>query len=78
MSKLPIDDPYYDRLHTFLDESRAETDRGRALVVASLVEEMLEEVLNAYLLGSSQTKKLFEGPNATLGSVRRKFVLTAG
>jgi mannitol operon repressor len=75
MSKPPIDDPYYDRLHTFLDATSAETDRGRALIVASLIEEMLEEVLKAYLMASPQTKKLFEGPNATISSLHSKALL---
>ena len=72
MNKTPINDPFYDRLHLFLNASRSETDRGRALVAASLIEEMLEEILRSYLLEISSTKKLFEAPNAPFSTLSAK------
>jgi hypothetical protein len=72
MERRLFEDPFYDRLRTFLDASRAETDRGRALVAASLIEEMLEGVLRAFLLESSATKNLFDAPNAPLSSLSAK------
>lgn len=57
---------------TFLDKTRGETDRGRALVAASVIEEMLEEVLKAFLLENSATKKLFESGNAPLSTFSAK------
>ncbi len=66
------DDPFYERLHMFLDATRAETDRGRALVAASLIEEMLEEVLRGFLLENSATKKIFDAPNAPLSTFSAK------
>jgi len=72
MNKLPLDDPFYTRLHTFLNATRSETDRGRALVAASLIEEMLEEVLRCFFLENSATKKLFEDPNAALSTLSAK------
>lgn len=73
--QLPISDPYYDRLNLFLTSSNNETDRGRALVVASLIEEMLEEILRNFLLENKETKTLFEAPNAPLSNFSAKSLL---
>lgn len=67
-----LDDPFYDRLHLFLNETRSETNRGRALVTASLIEEVLEEVLRSFLLENSAIKKLFNDPNAPLSTFSAK------
>jgi len=67
-----FDDPYYQRLRTFLDASKGETDRGRSLVAASLIEEMLEEVLRGYMLEGVASKSLFDGPNAPLSTFSAK------
>ncbi len=69
---MSFEDPYYDRLRLFLDASRNETDRGRALVVSSLIEEMLEEVIKAFLLENSATKSLFDAANAPLSTLSAK------
>lgn len=71
----PISDPYYDRLNLFLKFSNNETDRGRALVVASLIEEMLEEILRNFLLENAATKNLFEAPNAPLSTFSAKSLI---
>ena len=72
MARRSLDDPFYDRLHTFLRASISETDRGRALVAASLIEEMLEEVLRAFLLENAATKYLFDTPNAPFSTLSAK------
>lgn len=72
LKKTQMDDPFYARLRMFLDTTRNETDRGRALVTASLVEEMLEEILRGFLLENSATKRLFEAPNAPLSTFSAK------
>ena len=72
MEQRPFEDPFYDRLRTFLNASNSETDRGRALVAASLIDEMLEEVLRAFFLEGGATKNLFEAPNAPLSSLSAK------
>jgi len=53
--KKPSDDPYYARLVAYLDTLNAETGRGRALIAASLIEKMLEEVLRAHTLDEAAT-----------------------
>jgi mannitol operon repressor len=69
---MTFEDSFYDRLRTFLHVSTDETDRGRALVAASLIEEMLEEVLRAFLLSNVATKKLFDVANAPLSTLSAK------
>lgn len=72
MERPVLDDPFYERLRTFLSASNGETDRGRALVAASLIEEMLEEVLRAFLLEGAATKNLFDSSNAPLSTFSAK------
>lgn len=72
MKKTAFEDPYYTRLHIFLSASNNETDRGRALIAASLIEEMLAEVLQAFLLDNNATKNLFNAPNAPFSTLSAK------
>lgn len=72
MKKPDLDDPFYARLLTFLDASKNETDRGRALVSASLIEEMLEEILRSFLLENAAAKKLFDEANAPFSTLSAK------
>ena len=72
MEQKSFGDPYYDRLRIFLNTANNETDRGRALISASLIEEMLEEVLRAFLLDNVATKNLFDAPNAPLSTMSAK------
>lgn len=72
MEQRGLDDPFYERLHTFLNATKGETERGRALVAASLIEEMLEEVLRGFFVDDPATKKLFDDPNAPLSTLSAK------
>ncbi len=72
MRKTTLEYPFYERLHTFLSATEGETDRGRSLIAASLIEEMLEEVLRGFLLENPATKKLFDDPNAPLSTLSAK------
>jgi len=74
-NKTPINDLYYDRLHLFLQSSNSETDRGRALVASSLIEEMLEEILKNFLLDNKETRNLFESAHAPLSTFSAKTLL---
>lgn len=76
MQKIPFNDPYYERLRVFLDASNSETDRGRALVSASLLEEMLEEILCGFMLDIKEQRTLFDAPNAPLSTLSAKSLLT--
>lgn len=65
-------DPYFQRLNTFLKASDSESERGKVLVATSLIEEMLAEILRAYLLDGATTNDLFDGGNAPLGTFSAK------
>ena len=69
------DDPYLSRLRVFLDASGSETERGRVLVAASLIEEVLEEILRSFLSSEKRTDDLFAGGNAPLGTFSAKIKL---
>ncbi|UWP99248.1 hypothetical protein [Aliiroseovarius crassostreae] len=77
MEEEKLNDLYYKRLHTFLDASNSETERGRALIAASLIEEMLDEILRGFLLDTKATAKLFNGPNAPLSTLSSKGLASA-
>ncbi len=69
---MEITDPYYQPLLRYLKASNPETDRGRVLVAAAQVDEMLAEILRAFLLRDPATDALFSGPNAALSSFFNK------
>jgi len=74
MSKTPFkfDDPFYDRLNAYLDISNGESDRGRVLVASALLDEMLAEILQSYLLESAPISRLFDDAYAPLSSLSAK------
>ncbi len=71
----PFDDPHYARLKLFLEATKGETERGRALVAASLIEEMLNEILRGFLMDNKGTKQLLEEHNAPISSFASKIAL---
>lgn len=70
-----LENEYYTRLRSFLDTASTESDRGRVLVSASLIDEMLEEILRAYLYKSNAANKLFEASTGALSSLSAKTAL---
>ena len=52
----------------FLKEFQSETDRGAALVGASLIDDRLESLLRSHLLDCKESSELLEGSNAPLGT----------
>ncbi|GGD62197.1 hypothetical protein [Croceicoccus mobilis] len=66
------EDEHYQRLRDYLAASSKETDRGHTLVVASLLEEMLEEILKGFLLEGSATENLFKSPYAPFSTLSAK------
>lgn len=52
----------------FLKEFQSETDRGAALVGASLIDDRLERLLRSHLLDCKESSELLEGANAPLGT----------
>jgi hypothetical protein len=68
--KPPFDDapPELRRLAFFLNDFYKESDRGAALMAASIIDEVLCEVLSALLVSSSRSDKLLKGFAAPLGT----------
>ncbi|MEH6361223.1 MAG: hypothetical protein V7761_10875 [Amylibacter sp.] len=65
----------YDRYSRYLSIQNNESDRGLALIAISLLDEILTDVLRAYLLKGSHTKSIFNGPNALVSSFYNKLNL---
>lgn len=61
-------EPEVEQLGRFLASFNKESDRGAALVAASMLDERLEQILNAFLIESSAAKELTSGFNAPLGT----------
>jgi mannitol operon repressor len=61
-------EPEVQTLGYFLAEFNKETDRGAALVAASMLDERLKEILSAYLIENKEGEELLSGFNAPLGT----------
>lgn len=59
-------------LHTVLEHSANESDRGITLIIAAHIESCLRRILEAVLIDSSEATSLFEGPYAPFGSLSGK------
>jgi hypothetical protein len=64
----------------YLEEVGKESPRGKVLVSTGFMEEVLKEILCAFLIESKVVEQLFEGGNAPLGtfSARAKLAFTLG
>lgn len=65
-------EPEVEQLGRFLASFNKESDRGAALVAASMLDERLEQILNAFFIESSEAKELVSGFNAPLGTFSSK------
>ncbi|MDX2210776.1 MAG: hypothetical protein SFV20_10515 [Sphingopyxis sp.] len=61
----------------FLAVLNEESDRGRALVAASFLENQLQDIISAYLVRGTAQRQLLEGFNAPIGSLSTKIVLAS-
>ncbi len=60
--------PEVKQLSQFLASFNEESDRGAALVAASMLDERLHEILAAFFIDSSASRDLLAGFNAPLGT----------
>jgi DNA-binding MltR family transcriptional regulator len=60
--------PEVKQLHDFLAAFNAESDRGAALVAASMLDERLQEILSTFFVKSHEASDLLAGFNAPLGT----------
>jgi DNA-binding MltR family transcriptional regulator len=58
----------------FLDELNKESDRGAALVSTSMLDDLLEKIILAFLLDNKDSKKLLSGFNAPLGTFSARII----
>jgi hypothetical protein len=62
------DNPKYVLFSKFLKEFQNETDRGAAILAASMLDQKLKTILKDYLIEGKSTDVLFNGANAPLGT----------
>ncbi|MBB4363874.1 hypothetical protein GGD65_004928 [Bradyrhizobium sp. CIR18] len=65
-------DPHYKALYSVLEQLKSETDRGVALIVTSLIDKLLRDVLAAFLIENESARALLVGFNAPLGTLSTK------
>ena len=59
---------YLKPLYSFMEKTNRESDLGVTLVTASMLDNMLEQIIRSYLLLNSATEKLFNGAFAPISS----------
>ncbi|WP_200286722.1 MltR family transcriptional regulator [Pantoea ananatis] len=60
--------PEVEKLGLFLKEFNQESDRGAALLAASMLDESLQKIIESCLISNSSAKQLISGFNAPLGT----------
>ena len=68
-SKTP---PHLNRFMEFIADLNKETERGAALVSASMIDELLGRTIEAFLLENGGSKFLLSGGNPPLGTLASK------
>jgi mannitol operon repressor len=73
----------YPNLHDYLrylEELNKESPRGKVLISTGYLEQVLKDILCAFLIENTVVDDLFEGGNAPLGtfSARAKLAFTLG
>ena len=68
MNQPPPAEPEIEQLGAFMASFNRESDRGAALVAASMLDERLEQILGAYLVEGSAARDWIAGFNAPLGT----------
>ena len=62
-------EPEIENLGSFLNEFNKESDRGAALIAASLIDERLKDIIQNFLVDRKDSIVLLNGPNAVLGTL---------
>src|SRR5688572_1253343 len=74
------ENPYYAKFNDFMAEFQTETDRGAAVLGASMLDQKLKEVINDFLIPCKQTDSIvntIDGPIGNLGT-RSKLAYSLG
>lgn len=79
-SKILKDVPNLQDYLPYLEELGKESPRGKVLISTGFMEQVLKEILSAFLIENKVAEELFEGGNAPLGtfSARAKLAFTLG
>lgn len=77
---LAVSHPHLKAFGAFLDELNAESPRGAALTSAAMLDNLLQEIIAAFLISGDPAKALLQGFNAPLGtqSAREKAAMALG
>ena len=67
-------EPELKEFTDFMDEFNKERDRGAALNAAAVIDEWLQNILEAFLANNKSAKDLVNGFNAPLGTFSSKAV----
>lgn len=67
-------EPEYKEFTEFMNEFNKESDRGAALNAAAVIDEWLQNILEAFLANNKSAKDLVSGFNAPLGDFSSKAV----
>lgn len=72
--------PHLKQFGAFLDEMNQESPRGAALTAAAMLDNLLKEIIEAFLVPGDAADALLDGFNAPLGtqSAREKAALAMG
>lgn len=60
--------PHLKDFIKLLEIARTESDRGTVLIHAQMLDELLSQIISAYLIDAPETRALIEGFNAPLGT----------
>ncbi len=64
--------PHLVEFGDFLDDFNKETERGAALAAAAMIDDILQRVLDAFLIDNEGKKSLMRGMNAPMGTLAAK------
>jgi hypothetical protein len=67
MKKGASREPEVDQLSQFLNVLNAETERGLPITAGAMLDEVLAEILRAFMADNAETTRLLKGFNAPLG-----------
>lgn len=77
MDRQPLSEshPHLKDFVKLLDIAREESDRGSVLIHASMLDDMLGQIINAYLISDQETEALTDGFNAPLGTFSARILM---
>ncbi len=62
------DQPHLHNFADYLDSLNGESERGAVLIAGAYLDDLLKDVIQAFLINNKGAKKLFTGANAPLGT----------